>query len=323
MSRTELELLREGVVVRVVPVGTGPLHLGRDLDNSVVLTDEDISSRHALITRDADGIELIDLHSTNGTWRNEQRVQRARLADGDELRLGGSCLFRVRVTPLPRAATLVLRDLTAGTAHPVRAGNTHIGSGPSCAVHLPDGPARRATVTVHDGGELWLDAEEGERSLTVGERFEVGGHTFEVAVAADRSPATVDRDGSPYADYRLVVALAAPGGPTATLRDVRRGRSHLVTGATRASLLYVLGRQRREERTAGRSEEAAGWMDDEAVLVAVWGRAGLRQAASGYSVLLHRLRRELDDADFDPSFLEKRRGATRLRLEAIVLEEGV
>jgi DNA-binding response OmpR family regulator len=65
-------------------------------------------------------------------------------------------------------------------------------------------------------------------------------------------------------------------------------------------------------------------MDDEGILVAVWGRAALRQAASNYSVLLHRLRKELDADGFDSTFIEKRRGATRVRLDAIELGgEGV
>jgi pSer/pThr/pTyr-binding forkhead associated (FHA) protein len=36
----------------------------------------------------ADTLEVEDLQSTNGTWVNDQRVQRLQLAAGDRLRIG-------------------------------------------------------------------------------------------------------------------------------------------------------------------------------------------------------------------------------------------
>ena len=46
------------------------------------------SREHALLERQADGTHVRDLDSLNGTYVNRQRVDEARLADGDELQIG-------------------------------------------------------------------------------------------------------------------------------------------------------------------------------------------------------------------------------------------
>lgn len=61
--------------------------IGRVDDCDVVLPDDSVSRSHCLIDQRPDGLELID-RSSNGTFRNGERVQRCMLADGDQLRLG-------------------------------------------------------------------------------------------------------------------------------------------------------------------------------------------------------------------------------------------
>lgn len=320
MPVAELDLTREGAVVRVIRVHrTPPLRLGRHVDNSVVLLDEDVSGYHAVISVRDEGVQVTDLRSTNGTWVNDVRVSEATLVDGDVLRLGLSCVLRFRALEEPHRAPPLLLDLTAGTVHPMIESTATIGSSPTSHIHLPDGPARAATVTLHGGRDLWLEDETGGRSLRLGEVFRVAGHELRVDRANPRAVITAAPQPVVGPTYALRVALDAPGGPIAVVRDTATGREHTVQGETRATLLFVLGRARRDELRGG-SPETAGWMDDEAVLVAVWGRAALRQAASTWSVLLHRLRKELEEDGFDPSFLEKRRGATRLRLDRIELQ---
>ncbi len=320
-GRAELELLREGAVVRVIRVGSAPVHLGRALDNSVVLLDEDVSGHHAVVAPGPDGLLVTDLRSTNGTWVDGVRVAGdAALGDGAVLRLGVSCLLRVREAPEARGGGLALADLTAGTVHPLVEPRVHIGSAPGCLVELPDGPPRAATLTAEVEDELWLDLADDGRPVALGEVFEVAGRQLRVQRAPARAPVTWSHElvRARY-PYVLAVALDGPGGPTARLRDPDSGRAHTITGETRATLLYVLARARAEALDAGARDDLAGWMDDEDVLVAVWGRSALRQAASAYSVLLHRIRRELDAAGFDPTFVEKRRGATRVRLYSVEL----
>ncbi len=66
--------------------------IGRDESNEIALDDAGSSRRHCRITRDGDGYVLEDLKSANGTFRNDERIDRVRLDDGDEIRVGGSTL---------------------------------------------------------------------------------------------------------------------------------------------------------------------------------------------------------------------------------------
>ena len=47
-----------------------------------------VSRLHCRLTADNERLEVEDLSSTNGTYVNDKRVERARLASGDRLRLG-------------------------------------------------------------------------------------------------------------------------------------------------------------------------------------------------------------------------------------------
>jgi pSer/pThr/pTyr-binding forkhead associated (FHA) protein len=47
-----------------------------------------VSRLHCRITAAADKLEVVDLKSTNGTYVNGKRVQKAQLGDGDTLRVG-------------------------------------------------------------------------------------------------------------------------------------------------------------------------------------------------------------------------------------------
>ncbi|MBM4357690.1 MAG: sigma 54-interacting transcriptional regulator [Deltaproteobacteria bacterium] len=77
------------LVGRVVPLGDA-LRIGRraDADLEVVIDDKLLSGRHATITRDAAGYELVDHRSKNGSFVDGERVERVRLRDGSVIRLG-------------------------------------------------------------------------------------------------------------------------------------------------------------------------------------------------------------------------------------------
>jgi pSer/pThr/pTyr-binding forkhead associated (FHA) protein len=47
-----------------------------------------VSRLHCRLEATADGLEVTDLSSTNGTFVNGRRIERARLKDGDRLRVG-------------------------------------------------------------------------------------------------------------------------------------------------------------------------------------------------------------------------------------------
>jgi pSer/pThr/pTyr-binding forkhead associated (FHA) protein len=47
-----------------------------------------VSRLHCRLTASDENVEVVDLQSTNGTYVNDQRVERARLTKGDRLRVG-------------------------------------------------------------------------------------------------------------------------------------------------------------------------------------------------------------------------------------------
>ena len=47
-----------------------------------------VSRLHCQLTAGADKLEVVDLKSTNGTYVNGKRIDKAHLADGDRLRVG-------------------------------------------------------------------------------------------------------------------------------------------------------------------------------------------------------------------------------------------
>jgi predicted component of type VI protein secretion system len=72
--------------------GPVPLTIGRAGDNTLVLARDDFASaRHARVEAQRDGLWVIDLGSTNGTFVNGDRLTRAqRLEPGDVIRIGES-----------------------------------------------------------------------------------------------------------------------------------------------------------------------------------------------------------------------------------------
>jgi pSer/pThr/pTyr-binding forkhead associated (FHA) protein len=82
------------VVGASLEVGAVPLTVGRAGDNAVALAEDDFaSSHHARLESLRDGVWLVDLGSTNGTYVNGERVEgRRRLAEGDVVRIGATDL---------------------------------------------------------------------------------------------------------------------------------------------------------------------------------------------------------------------------------------
>lgn len=62
--------------------------LGRHPDSEITLDDITVSRRHAEVQRTAEGYVVADSGSLNGTYVNQERVERASLQHGDELQIG-------------------------------------------------------------------------------------------------------------------------------------------------------------------------------------------------------------------------------------------
>ena len=95
ISPEELEGGRGVLIVKRGPnagskffLDTDATAIGRHPDCDIFLDDITVSRKHAEIRRDADGFELHDVGSLNGTYVNRERVENADLKTGDEVQVG-------------------------------------------------------------------------------------------------------------------------------------------------------------------------------------------------------------------------------------------
>ncbi|MFK7986811.1 MAG: sigma 54-interacting transcriptional regulator [Sandaracinaceae bacterium] len=79
-------------------IGTGP-------DNDAVLTDPTVSRYHLELTRAGDGIRVIDLGSSNGTYVGHTRIERAVVSPGARVDLGRTVLQLSDGAPRTEQAT--------------------------------------------------------------------------------------------------------------------------------------------------------------------------------------------------------------------------
>jgi hypothetical protein len=75
---------------RRVPVDEDPVTIGRTPECDVMLSDQNVSRRHAEVRRQGGEFVVVDLGSTNGTRVNGSGVKERRLTDGDEITVGST-----------------------------------------------------------------------------------------------------------------------------------------------------------------------------------------------------------------------------------------
>ncbi len=89
MSATYQLVIRSGAGAgKVLPLEKSELHVGRDVTNDLVVSDEKVSRRHARLYSEGDQYVVEDLGSTNGTFING-----ARLSGPHLLRVGEQITF--------------------------------------------------------------------------------------------------------------------------------------------------------------------------------------------------------------------------------------
>lgn len=88
---------KPGLLVKIHPLNgvSQPVELaqencvvGREANCGLVLEDDAVSRRHAIIERDVNGYRLRDLKSLNGSFVNEVRIDESLLKSGDRVRFG-------------------------------------------------------------------------------------------------------------------------------------------------------------------------------------------------------------------------------------------
>lgn len=80
--------LDDGEHRALLPLRRGTTHLGRSFAADLLLDDQSVSRRHALVHDRPAGTRLLDDRSANGTFVNGRRVTQADLQDGDVVVLG-------------------------------------------------------------------------------------------------------------------------------------------------------------------------------------------------------------------------------------------
>ena len=88
-SRAALLLVRSGPTAGArYLLDTDVTTIGRHPEADIFFDDVTVSRRHAEITRTGTVFELVDQRSLNGSYVNGERVARAALVDGSEVRIG-------------------------------------------------------------------------------------------------------------------------------------------------------------------------------------------------------------------------------------------
>lgn len=72
------------------------MSIGREAGNFVQLDDNEVSRRHAEIRRVGESFFVGDLKSSNGTWLNSRKIERAELSSGDQIQVGRTILVYAR-----------------------------------------------------------------------------------------------------------------------------------------------------------------------------------------------------------------------------------
>lgn len=88
-----------------IEVSHTPFTIGRKSDNDLCLEDVAVSGHHARISQVQKVLFLEDLHSTNGTFVNEQKIDRRQLQDTDSIRIGAHRLIFRGQQLTPTSAT--------------------------------------------------------------------------------------------------------------------------------------------------------------------------------------------------------------------------
>ncbi|MFJ7065719.1 FHA domain-containing protein [Streptomyces sp. NPDC101115] len=140
------------------PIGATPLTLGRNGDNSVVITVGNVSRFHAEVRREGHGFVLYDSGSSNGTRVNGSRVTSHELQPGDLIEIGTETFrFEAADTMETILDLSVLAPLTPSAATLAEGSVLNVtvtGGGPvglSFALLLEHLMGPRVAITVYDG----------------------------------------------------------------------------------------------------------------------------------------------------------------------------
>lgn len=113
----KLILKYEDRALQEFAIGAEEVQIGRLPDNTVVIDNPAVSSRHALVMRVGESYVVKDLASTNGTFVNDERITERFLHDGDVVQVGKHTILFMNQPetpkPLPDLGGTVFLDTEA------------------------------------------------------------------------------------------------------------------------------------------------------------------------------------------------------------------
>jgi hypothetical protein len=308
---------------------TRSLSVGRHLDNDLVLVHPRISSRHAVIEWAATGFHIRDLGSRNGTSVNGKRIRAWRaLKEGDIVRFAGRSAWRVGrlVEPPPLLGAVAYLEIEdSGRRVPVDDDRFLIGTAEPADLLVEEwaagGGSPLRLVLFVEAGRLWAQPApdvggltfDGEPWSPVDVQALIGEHTIGLGATRLRVVPHVGDPGQEVTDFEVGQAkaydvdlwLAFDTTASGTIRIVQGDKEWEVRTGLRFILLYVLARA------------AGSWVADDELRTQIWGRGRAREMGrNALNKLIHDTRQMFLGQGFDGWFIDKQRGATRMRLPA-------
>jgi pSer/pThr/pTyr-binding forkhead associated (FHA) protein len=83
-----LVLRFDGQDVQEFVLDKNDIKIGRNHENDITIDNLAISGHHASVFKTASGFELVDMKSTNGTFVNDNKIDKHHLQDGDIITIG-------------------------------------------------------------------------------------------------------------------------------------------------------------------------------------------------------------------------------------------
>lgn len=88
-----LRVLSGGLTGKKYPLSTRDFLVGRGRGADIIINENLVSRRHAIIKKKINEYMICDLHSTNGIFINNLKMEKAILNNGDLIQIG-SCVFQ-------------------------------------------------------------------------------------------------------------------------------------------------------------------------------------------------------------------------------------
>jgi len=131
-------------VLKEIELDGEQVWIGRKPGNQIVIENVAVSAEHARIIQEDGAYYIEDLASTNGTYLNDQRVEKAPLYDQDQVRIGKHLLVYLDETrPRPAGNEGPLPNGQARQRRKAAEGSPRAGAGKIGAVHVVGGKTNR------------------------------------------------------------------------------------------------------------------------------------------------------------------------------------